>query len=122
MPFPRVRFTVRRMMVAAVAVALPLGWSRYREMAVLSECYRRNSGWYSGLAALDLGEAEDWDQMAVEKKKSPAKYPAWTLEQMAVASAGKRKMGNYHHDVASKYARAVARPWLPLDPDPPKPE
>jgi hypothetical protein len=122
MPLPRVRFTVRRMMIAAAVVALPLGWWRYREMTALADRYRQRYGWYTGLAALDLGEAEDWDRMAVEKRKDPAQHPAWTLDQMAAASAGKRKMGNYYRDLASKYARAVARPWLPVAPDPPEPE
>ena len=110
------------MMVAVAIVALPLGWWRYRELVALSEVYRQRYGWYSGLAGLDLGEAEDWDQMAVEKKRSPAQHPAWTLEQMAVAGAGKRKMANYYRDLADKYDRAVARPWLPVAPDPPVPE
>jgi hypothetical protein len=122
MKFLRMRFTVRRLMVAVAIVSLPLGWWRYREMAALSERYRQKYGWYYGLATLDLGEAEEWDQMAVEKRKSAAQHPAWTLDQMAVASAGKRRMGNYYRDLASKYARAVARPWLPVAPDPPEPE
>jgi hypothetical protein len=122
MRFPRVRLSVRRTMVAAVVVALPLGCWRYREMVALSEGYRQKYGWYSGLAGLDLGEAEDWDRMAVVKRKDRSQHPAWTLEQMAMAGAGKRNMASYYRDLASKYARAVARPWLPVDPDPPKPE
>jgi hypothetical protein len=32
------------------------------------------------------------------------------------------RIAQYHAHLASKYERAVSRPWLPLDPDPPEPQ
>jgi hypothetical protein len=65
MRFPRVRFTVRRMMlaVAAIAAALAIGVEAFRLFRV-SDGYRRSAARFAQLAESHLDFAGQWEQLA----------------------------------------------------------
>jgi hypothetical protein len=95
MPMPRVRFTVRRMMIDVVLAAfltLPVArmLGRSREFERLSREHRTQAGAvaYSGVGGLFFASVKsDW-----------------------------------HYRLSMKYRRAARAPWLPVAPDPTEPE
>lgn len=93
MPVPRVRFTVRRMMVAVAIVA---GWRDARRMEY-------------GFRALD--------HAVRERAFATGSSGCFTL-----ACAINPRKAAYHADLARKYEWAAEYPWLPVPPDPPEPE
>ena len=88
---PRVRFTIRRMLVAIAVVAVYLGWSRWMERR--SERFR--ALWIEHINK--VGEISS-------PKPSPREV-----------------QGYYHLKMGEKYKSAMNRPWLPVEPDPPEP-
>jgi hypothetical protein len=106
MRLPRVRFTVRRMMVAvAVAALLLIGVVLWRR----SEEYRRRAESHDSLLWSEL-------PVAVDEAASPGRLGG------GLSVVGLLRRAKYHHDMSQKYWRAAARPWLPVAPDPPEPE
>ncbi len=105
MPLPRVRFTVRRLMVAVAIVA-----------AVLA-----------GLEALRMRRAE-FQRVSVLHRRHLLTLGRWELldpvaqraDEEAQARGDPRK--SWHLHLADKYRRAARYPWLPVAPDPPEPE
>jgi hypothetical protein len=91
MRMPRVRFTVRWMMVAIAVVAIYFGWSRWMERR--SERFR--ALWIEHINK--VGEISS-------PKPSPHEV-----------------QGYYHLKMGEKYRAAMNRPWLPVEPDPPEP-
>jgi hypothetical protein len=91
MRWPRVRFTVRRMMVAIAVVAIYLGWSRWMERR--SERFR--ALW-----------VEHVNKIGVISSPRPSPHEV---------------QGYYHLKMCEKYRAAMNRPWLPVEPDPPEP-
>ena len=101
MRVPRVRFTVRRMMVAVAVVALVLGGVlRALDLARRSAEYRRKAT-----------EAEKHEKRLVSYSK---RYPERAKRLRALS-------GDWA-SVKEKYHRAARYPWLPVAPDPPEPE
>ena len=103
MRLPRVRLTVRRLMVAVAVVALCLtAWSywdrrdeRYFEFAVKAMSHTTLA------VAYETGR------------------PIGSLRERARVNPRKAA---YHAALARKYEYAASRPWLPVLPDPPEPE
>ena len=102
MKLPRVRFTVRRMMVAVCVLAVALFTAvmlrrsyEYRERALENADAEELS-----LSYADEGRGENGDPQRVARG-----------EQMAA----------YHRALRIKYERARWYPWLPVAPDPPEP-
>jgi len=95
---PRLRFTVRRMMIAVAIVAALLGWLGERRARFL-----RLSAHYGRLAKSYLDLQPD---------PQPGEYPDATGWRQIIWSWGLR----------SKYERAARYPWLPIAPDPPEPD
>jgi hypothetical protein len=99
MRLPRVRFTVRRMMVA-VAITAGILWAavEVRSLPGRAESYRIR-------AALDL-------------------HMSRAADQEAACGAGPcaSRVADYYRATAAKYRRASRFPRLPLPPDPPYPE
>ena len=91
MGMPRVRFTVRRMMVAVAIVAIYFGWSRWME---------RRSARFKALWVDHINK--------VGEISSPKPRPD-------------EVQGTYHLKMGEKYRVAALRPWLPVEPDPPEP-
>jgi hypothetical protein len=104
MRLPRVRFTVRRMMAAVAIAAALLGplvylkrrsdrfWTIHLEQAALAQGLRNS------LARMNQRERSDG--------------AVWM---------GPMERSNYHKRLSMKYREAALRPWLPIEPDPPKP-
>src|SRR4051812_32035732 len=99
MRVPRVRFTVRRMMVAVAILAL-LSWveTRRTRFQDLSAKYAR----LEVTSSMFHGSVPDGDY----------------LERRMKALAARR---TYYAGLVRKYRRAERFPWLPVAPDPPEP-
>jgi hypothetical protein len=97
MRVPRVRFTVRRMMVAVAMLAalLAIGAGLQRRQAR----FERLFSYHRGLAGPMIIHSFD--------PGSPT---------------SKTASGRWHWDLSMKYADAARRPWLPVAPDPPEPK
>jgi hypothetical protein len=91
---PRVRFTIRRMLVAIAVVAVYLGWSRWMERR--SERFR--ALWIDHI-----------DKVGTISSPKPALLSPHEVQ------------GYYHLKMGEKYRAAMNRPWLPVEPDPPEP-
>jgi hypothetical protein len=92
MRLPRVRFTVRRMMIAVAVVGVALGMCLW--MVRRSKIFRERSN--------DHGRT--WAAM-MERGMEPG-----------------NGLADYHRRLSEKYDRAALIPWLPVAPDPPEPE
>jgi hypothetical protein len=106
----RLRFTVRRMLITVAALSV-LTWllvmtNRFvtlrREYEARSRRY-----WMANLAYDDVHEDE------------PGVTP--TPEHIRW-KAHRRAMRAYNGRLRRKYENAAARPWLPVEPDPPEPQ
>ncbi len=125
MKLPRVRITVRGMMIAVAVVALALAgseaWRRYRAMVALAEDYSRTATMYSETVDQVLNDATRWDRIRSEKRKLPDRYPFYTLDDVADYARDSREKARRYRALASRYRRAARSPWLPVEPDPPEP-
>jgi hypothetical protein len=121
MRLPRVRFTVRGLMLAVAVVAIPLTImyqlrERRRRFGVIASAearraemwLQRGGGYFDnrGDAYVSLPEAA---KERLQRSRGPAKYRAL-------------KLALHHWELESKYRGAALRPWLPVPPDPPEPE
>ena len=105
MRLPRVRFTVRRMMVAVAVVAVAA-------LIQGGEFLRRRSHDYAARA----------DNYAVELTLGGAEepWPPITAEEI-ISEQRKAERLRYYSAMEQKYRHAARRPWLPVEPDPPPP-
>jgi hypothetical protein len=103
MPLPRVRFTVRRMMVAVAITGVTLGFHSWST---------RRSDAFATLWIHHYCKATD---SGIEMEKAGRKGDA------ARAALLRRRM-DWHCDMWRKYGHASRYPWLPVPPDPPGPE
>src|SRR5262245_60435426 len=116
MKLPRVRFTVRRMILAVAVAALVMYGRRVQQhrqhclsLAVLcgaADRGVRNSG---AVYRLDINT----ETLQAWPFETPARTPA-DIE-------GRRRRSAYRVGLRQKYDRAAAFPWLPVAPDPPLP-
>jgi hypothetical protein len=100
MPLPRVRFTVRRMMVAVAVVALALSggvWAA--RMMALSKAYEARCYELAVMRRKEGGPSVNWGH-----GHRPLSARQEWLRQMSI-----------------KYRYASCFPWLPVEPDPPAP-
>ena len=102
MPLPRVRFTVRRMMVAVAIAGVLVGGLRMRRLSAVYQ-------------ALSESNANDEDfYLAALSDRFKLGHPSYERTF--------RDRLDYHRSMRVKYERAARRPWLPVPPDPPEPE
>ena len=95
---PRFRFTVRRMMVAVAIVGVMLAaYPLYRRIHRRSVAFGEMSEIEGVLAKL-------------HQRGGPHGGPA------------SPELADYHRNLQRKYAHAARYPWLPVAPDPPKPD
>ena len=116
MRLSRVRFTVRRMMVAVAVVAVSLNL-----VMVTWRCFS-----FSHRATL-------YSHLASHLSRYAGKYPADTVlpntiyrrtakgPTVALTGGGAAKLAAHYDALARKYKHAAAYPWLPIEPDPPPP-
>ncbi len=94
MRVPRLRFTVRRMMVAVAIVAVLIGgWRHYQRFMKLSLAYSGQAG-----------------QIEME-----IVHPKSVMNQAKVEAILKK--AHWHDAVALKYRRVASRPWLLVTPE-----
>lgn len=96
MRLSRVRFTVRRMMIAVAIVAAMMGWFALQRRA---ERFQQRAA----LHGREAEEIQDYREMGIDEP----------LLNKRLA---------YHTEMRRKYDRGVLYPWLPMAPDPPEPK
>jgi hypothetical protein len=119
MKLPRLRFTVRRMMIVVAVVATLLAAEKMRRV-------RRERS----LKAADYAaEAKSWSDDASEVEsmlvKPRSRSDAASRQRLAELDEVARNYRDHersNRELASRYARAAARPWLPIERDPPEPK
>jgi Tfp pilus assembly protein PilX len=134
MPMPRVRFTVRRMMIAVAVVAVLIGVGLQIRRAIR---FSRLSANYLELAAMDAEyesilrkrernhrELAEIERESADKFQQSSIVELWRrLAQEDTDRADKFKLlAEYHASMKAKYQAAARRPWLHIEPDPPRPE
>ena len=107
MRVPRLRFTLRRMMIAVAVVSILFGmaaglWRRHVSFQRQADAYAKKSN-DEGLrgARIDLL----WFQSDPELRMRDEHY----------------RLMDYYDELKVKYERAAARPWLPVESDRPPP-
>ena len=92
MKFPRVRFTIQRMMVVVAVVALTLGGIAWVvRMKRLSSEYERRA------------QKHVFEIQSLFNAAFASEHDYWSMEMIG------------------KYRNASKRPWIPVEPDPPEP-
>jgi hypothetical protein len=107
------RFTVRRLMIVVAIVAFTIStatWAR-RRWREAEEFYQEKLTYHRSNAAFCRFPLENHPPIWV-----PAPPPSRADLEWA------RRGVEYHEAMILKYERAVRYPWLPVSPDPPKPE
>src|SRR3954463_5796760 len=99
MPVPRVRFTVRRMMMAVAGVAILLG---------LAVGLRRRAERFKRLSFLQSVDANRWENLLLDRSLDDA-----------LTSAILRQV-HWHDLMAAEYDRVARSPWLLLELPPPE--
>jgi hypothetical protein len=110
MRFPRVRLTVRRMMVAVAGVATVL-WvverrERFKRTALGHSTEVNRVFTDLELVLVATVAQHESDEHAAERQRLT--YPLVRFRR-------------YHYRMVDKYERAASRPWLPVASDPPPP-
>lgn len=114
MRWPRVRFTVRRMMIAVAitGVTLGVGLVLHRRAAA----YRSRAAYHEAKAVTWMGVHAENDAWATDTSNPErASRAQWAVEQAWAAIV-------YHRNMCDKYLHAARYPWLSVEPDPPEPE
>ncbi len=105
MRLPRVRFTVRQIMIAVAVVALG-GWAW--RLWLLSRNYEELSVRHAYGAATTKHIMYDGSKF----REPGLRGGKPSLREL---------LYDYEYALADKYARAASRPWLPVKADPPRP-
>ena len=105
MRMPRVRFTVRRMMVAVAVLAVVLGAGEATRKR--RSRFGREAGFHGAF-------------MRLYARSPPVHFP--NKERLASHRRSLAEKKAYHESLAGKYEQAARHPWLPVAPDPPEPE
>lgn len=108
MKLPRVRFTVRSMMVVVVIVAVSI-WAKFRVDS------RRTH-------FIQLVRHYHEKRFAASAFSYSGPGRAIMEERMKADESRRVNASAYYSDLIRKYERAARYPWLPVASDPPKPE
>jgi hypothetical protein len=112
--FPRVRFTVRWMMIAVAVVALLMYGRRVQQhrldLAAVCGIADRGVRHTGAIYRLDYDTATLWTTTS----ETPVRTP--------VEIESRRRRASYWMGLKQKYVQAAAYPWLPVQGDPPPPE
>ncbi len=145
MRLPRLRFTVRRLMVAVALAGLVMGggvwsyrmWRLSRYYSGLAQAYNTGENMYRQIGAMnfDLAQVDEkrslqlWSpQFGAKLHKALREREEKPTERHGRSAAGAhdvlaqpKRTADYFAAVARKYERAARFPWLPVEPDPPLP-
>jgi hypothetical protein len=112
----RVRFTVRRLMIIVASVALiifgeqtRLRWLEYR---LRYECYKE------AVLVMRASAADPQIELCGFMRLDEKDVARLRLGQVEKSL----RYARYYEVLRDKYAAAIWCPWLPVEPDPPKPE
>jgi hypothetical protein len=138
MRLPRLRFTIRWMMVVVAIVALALGstlWGlKMRRLAhfyaVRASMSKQLETKHRGLEARVTREIQEIEKLQQEigeprpvtDEPSFASISAKQMRRVLEAVAHTKKLADHHATLRRKYERAARYPWLNIEPDPPEPE
>jgi hypothetical protein len=128
MRLPRVRFTVRRLMIAVAVVAILCGVglqirqtirfsrlaARYADDGLFWRRQERNHR--------ALGEKMRTASVDPEQGSGAAEFWRPYIEFQAERAEKIKVLADYLAMMKVKYQAAARRPWLPVEPDPPEPE
>jgi len=117
MRIPRVRFTVRRMMIAVAVVGIMLGTEKLWRAHVL---YAERASYHAGLRTHFLQSPASvayWEQRWTSQREGLKGSYSWPDGPPFVTA-----IAAYHDRLRAKWERASRLPWLPVAPDPPEPE
>jgi hypothetical protein len=111
---PRIRFSVRWMMIAVAVVALLIygGMVRRHRLSLAALCEVADRGGRHTGASYRLEDGIE--TLRTVKTGAPALTPAEV--------EGRRRRSAYWVALGRKYERAALIPWLPVSRDPPEPE
>jgi hypothetical protein len=134
MKFPRVRFTVRRLMVLVILAGVGIGGYvllrrsaeyRHRTEAYASDVdfieqqIRHDCAFIEEYQALsELRKKKQTDAPSVEGFRSDEDFIAFYLKSIE----GERRYRDRFRQMQRTYERAARYPFLPVAPDPPEPE
>jgi hypothetical protein len=111
MRIPRLRFTLRRLMIAVAIVGFALEggiigcrWSEYRSLAL------RNK------------ESEQYALIKMAWYRDHGHERCVTGRMLETVKTAYQADAKYYGFLKLKYEYAMTRPWLPVSPDPPEPE
>lgn len=106
MRLPRIRFTVRRLMVAVGVLAILLGIAVQARRALLNyEIYKE--------------KAYDYD---TEEGSMRYIYMVHCQDSPEEVKERLRRLIQYYGAMKAKYEAAMRHPWIDVEPDPPVPE
>jgi hypothetical protein len=123
MRLPRVRFTVRRLMVAMAIVGLLVG-------LMMRHLHFRRMADYHDSRVVESFEIGRPPREPGSLESAPASITVYNHFGRLVGRAGKTRDGlkrlmslsDWHEVMRRKFEYAARRPWLPVEPDPPEPE
>lgn len=129
MRLPCVRYTVRRLMVAAGVTLLALGagivWLRNPHRVRLAKLRSEYSSKAEFHGALERDFARLTEVQAFSKAHGTSIREGRTVHflvaQRPELVPRYLKLSRYHGSLKQKYWRAASYPWLPVSPDPPAP-
>ena len=109
---PRVRFTVRRLMIVVAIVGFCVGYFAMWQRAAL----RRELATYHAIRAKN---AKSW----ISDRKGGYFRPSYFKDpQIAKVAAVYERMMFFHQEMSRKWEDASRHPWLAVAPDPPEPK
>jgi hypothetical protein len=126
MGIPRVRFTIRLLMITVAVVGVLLTAAR---LALFRRHYQALAAMHASKEVNYIRQAEQYErkqdwcarQSTIAKLQSESVRGS-TWDRLATSSSGaahdQRQLAAYESRLKSKYERAAAHPWVPVEPDP----
>jgi len=130
MRIPRLRFTIRLLMIAVAIVGVFLTaarlvylWRHYQALAAMHASKEVNYV----RQAQGAERRQDWcARQATIANLQSASVRGSTWERLATSSGAiahdLRRLAAHESRLKRTYERAARHPWLPVEPDPPEPE
>jgi hypothetical protein len=128
MRLPRLRFTVRRLMIAVAIVAVLIVAGLHVETAIR---FSRRASIHAG-GEVFWREQEQWHREMAKKLLTSHERlkllrvdDTWNIEHAESFNLEADKIkswADFHASMKAKYRAAARRPWLPVEPDPPSPK
>jgi hypothetical protein len=125
------RFTVRRLMIAVAVVAILLAvglearWMHQKYQGYTRRAFLHAYGesMYSEWVAREIKSEAGYRSMVEKYGQTGFEVHLLHLADLNGRNAAKHTLwAEYHTRMKVKYEAAMRRPWLPVEPDPPRPE